>query len=230
MIDKLKKIEKSMIFSTIVTLVLGLLLTIFPEESLRILAYIIGIALIVMGGAFIIDYVRGSRLDKITSISFVLGTIFVALGIFFIIAHLKLASFIMVIIGIIFLIKGLCKIQLAFNVRGVLDSWKYNLIVGLLTLTIGLVLIINPTESVDTFLRIVGIFIIVGSFADLAESIWILRDLDKVKDADFVDKKQITIVDSDDVEEVPDETPAVDANEGIILEEKKSKKKKKSGK
>ena len=226
MIDKLKKIEKSMIFSTIVTLVLGLLLTIFPEESLRILAYIIGIALIVMGGAFIIDYVRGSRLDKITSISFVLGTIFVALGIFFIIAHLKLASFIMVIIGIIFLIKGLCKIQLAFNVRGVLDSWKYNLIVGLLTLTIGLVLIINPTESVDTFLRIVGIFIIVGSFADLAESIWILRDLDKVKDADFVDKKQITIVDSDDVEEVPDETPAVDANEGIILEEKKSKKKK----
>ena len=226
MIDKLKKIEKSMIFSTIVTLVLGLLLTIFPEESLRILAYIIGIALIVMGGAFIIDYVRGSRLDKITSISFVLGTIFVALGIFFIIAHLKLASFIMVIIGIIFLIKGLCKIQLAFNVRGVLDSWKYNLIVGLLTLTIGLVLIINPTESVDTFLRIVGIFIIVGSFADLAESIWILRDLDKVKDADFVDKKQITIVDSDDVEEVPDETPAVDANEGVILEEKKSKKKK----
>ena len=222
MIDKLKKIEKSMIFSTIVTLVLGLLLTIFPEESLKILAYIIGIALIVMGGAFIIDYVKGSRLDKITSISFVLGTIFVAMGIFFIIAHLKLASFIMVIVGIIFLIKGLCKIQLAFNVRGVLDSWKYNLIVGLLTLTIGLVLIINPTESVDTFLRIVGIFIIVGSFADLAESIWILRDLDKVKDADFVDKKQITIIDTDDVEEVPEEAPAVDAE----VEEKKSKKKK----
>ena len=222
MIDKLKKIEKSMIFSTIVTLVLGLLLTIFPEESLKILAYIIGIALIVMGGAFIIDYVKGSRLDKITSISFVLGTIFVAMGIFFIIAHLKLASFIMVIVGIIFLIKGLCKIQLAFNVRGVLDSWKYNLIVGLLTLTIGLVLIINPTESVDTFLRIVGIFIIVGSFADLAESIWILRDLDKVKDADFIDKKQITIIDTDDVEEVPEEAPAVDAE----VEEKKSKKKK----
>lgn len=222
MIDKLKKIEKSMIFSTIVTLVLGLLLTIFPEESLKILAYIIGIALIVMGGVFIIDYVKGSRLDKITSISFVLGTIFVAMGIFFIIAHLKLASFIMVIVGVIFLIKGLCKIQLAFNVRGVLDSWKYNLIVGLLTLTIGLVLIINPTESVDTFLRIVGIFIIVGSFADLAESIWILRDLDKVKDADFIDKKQITIIDTDDVEEVPEEAPAVDAE----VEEKKSKKKK----
>ena len=222
MIDKLKKIEKSMIFSTMVTLVLGLLLTIFPEESLKILAYIIGIALIVMGGAFIIDYVRGSRLDKITSISFVLGTIFVAMGIFFIIAHLKLASFIMVIVGIIFLIKGLCKIQLAFNVRGVLESWKYNLIVGLLTLTIGLVIIINPAESVDTFLRIIGVFIIVGSFADLAESIWILRDLDKVKDADFVDKKQITIIDTDDVEEVPEEAPAVDAE----VEEKKSKKKK----
>ena len=222
MIDKLKKIEKSMIFSTMVTLVLGLLLTIFPEESLKILAYIIGIALIVMGGAFIIDYVRGSRLDKITSISFVLGTIFVAMGIFFIIAHLKLASFIMVIVGIIFLIKGLCKIQLAFNVRGVLESWKYNLIVGLLTLTIGLVIIINPAESVDTFLRIIGVFIIVGSFADLAESIWILRDLDKVKDADFIDKKQITIIDTDDVEEVPEEAPAVDAE----VEEKKSKKKK----
>ena len=226
MIDKLKKIEKSMIFSTIVTLVLGLLLTIFPEESLKILAYVIGISMIVMGLAFIIDYVKGSRLDKITSISFVLGSIFVGMGIFFIIAHLKLASFIMVIIGIIFLIKGLCKVQLAFNVRGVLDAWKYNLIVGALTLTIGLILILNPTKSVDTFLRIVGIFIIIGSFADLAESIWILRDLDKVKDADFVDKKQIAIIDTDDVEEVPEETPAEDVTEGVIIEEKKSKKKK----
>ena len=226
MIDKLKKIEKSMIFSTIVTLVLGLLLTIFPEESLKILAYVIGISMIAMGLAFIIDYVKGSRLDKITSISFVLGSIFVGMGIFFIIAHLKLASFIMVIIGIIFLIKGLCKIQLAFNVRGVLDAWKYNLIVGALTLTIGLILILNPTKSVDTFLRIIGIFIIIGSFADLAESIWILRDLDKVKDADFVDKKQITIIDTDDVEEVPEATPAEDVNEGVIIEEKKSKKKK----
>ena len=226
MIDKLKKIEKSMIFSTIVTLVLGLLLTIFPEESLKILAYVIGISMIVMGLAFIIDYVKGSRLDKITSISFVLGSIFVGMGIFFIIAHLKLASFIMVIIGIIFLIKGLCKIQLAFNVRGVLDAWKYNLIVGALTLTIGLILILNPTKSVDTFLRIIGIFIIIGSFADLAESIWILRDLDKVKDADFVDKKQIAIIDTDDVEEVPEEAPAEDVTEGVIIEEKKSKKKK----
>jgi len=225
MIDKLKKIEKSMIFSTIVTLVLGLLLTIFPEESLKILAYIIGIAMIVMGMAFIIDYVRGSRTDKVTSISFVLGSIFVGTGIFFIIAHLKLASFIMVIIGIIFLIKGLCKVQLAFNVRGVLDAWKYNLIVGALTLTIGLILILNPTKSVDTFLRIIGIFIIIGSFADLAESIWILRDLDKVTDADFVDKKQITIIDTDDVEEIPETTPAEDVNEGVIIE-KKSKKKK----
>ena len=227
MIDKLKKIEISMIFSTIVALVLGLLLTIFPDMSLKILAYIIGISLMVMGGAFIIDYVKGTRLEKITSLSFVLGIIFIGIGLFFIVAHAKLLSFIMVIIGIIFLIKGLCKIQLAMNVRGVLDSWKYNLIVGVLTITIGLILVLNPGKSLDTFLRIIGIFIIVGSFADLAESIWILRDLDKVKDADFVDKKRIEvdIIDTTEEEEIPDETPAVDAQEAVIIEEKKSKKK-----
>ena len=169
MIDKLKKIEKSMIFSTIVTLVLGLLLTIFPDMSLKILAYVIGISLMVMGGAFIIDYVKGTRLEKITSISFVLGVIFIGVGLFFIVAHAKLLNFIMVIIGIIFLIKGLCKVQLALNVRGVLDAWKYNLIVGAVTLSIGLILVLNPGKSVETFLRVVGIFIIVGSFADLAE-------------------------------------------------------------
>ncbi len=224
MIDKLKKIEKSMIFSTVVTLVLGLLLTIFPGLSLKILAYVIGISLMIMGGAFIIDYVKGTRLEKITSISFVLGIIFVSIGLFFIVAHAKLLSFIMIIIGIIFLIKGLCKVQLALNVRGVLDSWKYNLIVGVLTLTIGLILVLNPGKSAETFLRVVGIFIIIGSFADLAESIWILRDLDKVHDADFIDKKRtdISILDTSEEEEIPDESPAVDA---VIIEEKKSKKK-----
>jgi uncharacterized membrane protein HdeD (DUF308 family) len=224
MIDKLKKIEKSMIFSTIVTLVLGLLLTIFPGLSLKILAYVIGISLMIMGGAFIIDYVKGTRLEKITSISFVLGIIFISIGLFFVVAHAKLLSFIMIIIGIIFLIKGLCKVQLALNVRGVLDSWKYNLIVGVLTLTIGLILVLNPGKSAETFLRVVGIFIIIGSFADLAESIWILRDLDKVHDADFIDKKRtdISILDTSEEEEIPDESPAVDA---VIIEEKKSKKK-----
>jgi uncharacterized membrane protein HdeD (DUF308 family) len=227
MIDKLKKIEKSMIFSTIVTLVLGLLLTIFPDMSLKIIAYVIGISLMVMGGAFIIDYVKGTRLEKITSISFVLGVIFIGIGLFFIVAHAKLLNFIMVIIGIIFLIKGLCKVQLALNVRGVLDAWKYNLIVGAVTLSIGLILVLNPGKSVETFLRVVGIFIIVGSFADLAESIWILRDLDKVKDADFIDKKRIDILDTSDEEEVPDDSPAVDAKDAEIIEKKKSKKKEK---
>ena len=227
MIDKLKKIEKSMIFSTIVTLVLGLLLTIFPDMSLKILAYVIGISLMVMGGAFIIDYVKGTRLEKITSISFVLGVIFIGVGLFFIVAHAKLLNFIMVIIGIIFLIKGLCKVQLALNVRGVLDAWKYNLIVGALTLSIGLILVLNPGKSVETFLRVVGIFIIVGSFADLSESIWILRDLDKVKDADFIDKKRIDIIDTSDEEEVPDDSPAVDAKDAEIIEKKNSKKKEK---
>lgn len=227
MIDKLKKIEKSMIFSTIVTLVLGLLLTIFPDMSLKILAYVIGISLMVMGGAFIIDYVKGTRLEKITSISFVLGVIFIGVGLFFIVAHAKLLNFIMVIIGIIFLIKGLCKVQLALNVRGVLDAWKYNLIVGAVTLSIGLILVLNPGKSVETFLRVVGIFIIVGSFADLAESIWILRDLDKVKDADFIDKKRIDIIDTSDEEEIPDDSPAVDAKAAEIIEKKNSKKKEK---
>ena len=227
MIDKLKKIEKSMIFSTIVTLVLGLLLTIFPDMSLKILAYVIGISLMVMGGAFIIDYVKGTRLEKITSISFVLGVIFIGVGLLFIVAHAKLLNFIMVIIGIIFLIKGLCKVQLALNVRGVLDAWKYNLIVGAVTLSIGLILVLNPGKSVETFLRVVGIFIIVGSFADLAESIWILRDLDKVKDADFIDKKRIDIIDTSDEEEIPDDSPAVDAKDAEIIEKKNSKKKEK---
>lgn len=224
MIDKLKKIEKNLIFSTIVTLVLGLLLTIFPDMSLKILAYVIGISLMVMGGAFIIDYVKGTRLEKITSISFVLGIIFIGIGLFFVVAHQSILNFIMIVIGIIFLIKGLCKVQLALNVRGVLDAWKYNLIVAILTLTIGLILVLNPGKSAETFLRIVGIFIIIGSFADLAESIWILKDLDKVHDADFIDKKRtnISILDTSEKEEIPDESPAVDA---VIIEEKKSKKK-----
>lgn len=225
MIDKLKKIEKNLIFSTIVTLVLGLLLTIFPDMSLKILAYVIGISLMVMGGAFIIDYVKGTRLEKITSISFVLGIIFIGIGLFFVVAHQSILNFIMIVIGIIFLIKGLCKVQLALNVRGVLDAWKYNLIVAILTLTIGLILVLNPGKSAETFLRIVGIFIIIGSFADLAESIWILKDLDKVHDADFIDKKRVDILDTSDEEEVPDEEPAVDAKDAIIVEEKKSKKK-----
>lgn len=185
-----KKCEKTMLVSTIITLVLGVILIIEPTGSIKMLTSIVAIMCMLMGGFQLIDFIRKPREEKMTSLSMVLGIILLAIGLFLFLNADALIKFITVIIGCSLCLKSLFKLQFALNLKGVSDKWKLNLIAGLITLSLGLLLIINPFESAELFLRIVGIVIAVGSIAELVETIIVMKSLDDVKEIKFEEKKK----------------------------------------
>ena len=56
-----KKCEKSMLISTVITLILGIVLIIEPTGSIKMLTSIIAIMCMLMGGFQVIDYLRKPR-------------------------------------------------------------------------------------------------------------------------------------------------------------------------
>ena len=116
-----------------------------------------------MGVFQLVEYLRMPRENKIMSLSLILGIIFLAVGIFLMLNLTALVTFITLMMGIFVAVKSVFKIQFAFNLRELSDKWKYNLVVGLVGMTLGVLLIFNPFGSAATFLRIIGLVLAISS-------------------------------------------------------------------
>lgn len=187
-IEYAKRCEKSMMVSTIVMLILGIILAIEPTASIRMITTIIAIVFMLIGGFQLVDYIRKPRQDKMMSLSLILGVILLAVGLFLFINTDSLVKFITVLIGITIAIKALFKIQFSLNIRDISDKWRYNLVIGLIEMTLGVILLLNPFNSAVIFLRIVGILLIVGSIVELVETGLVLKTLDNVTEDKILEK------------------------------------------
>ena len=205
-LDYAKKCEKSMLVTSIVTLVLGIVLVIEPTGSIKMLTAIIAIMCMLMGGFQLIDYIRKPREEKMTSLSLILAIILLSVGLFLFINNEALVKFITVIIGITICVKSLFKLQFALNLKGISDKWKYNLIAAIIGMSLGIIIFINPFESASLFLRIIGIALVIGSVLELVETGMVMNSLNDIKELPFVEKKKKNKKeDKTVVEEVVDE-------------------------
>mgnify|MGYP003288939285 CR=1 FL=1 len=189
-LDYAKKCEKSMLVTSIVTFVLGIVLVIEPTGSIKMLTAIIAIMCMLMGGFQLIDYIRKPREEKMTSLSLILAIILLSVGLFLFINNEALVKFITVIIGITICVKSLFKLQFALNLKGISDKWKYNLIAAIIGMSLGIIIFINPFESASLFLRIIGIALVIGSVLELVETGMVMNSLNDIKELPFVEKKK----------------------------------------
>lgn len=191
-LDFAKRCEKNMLFSTIVTLILGIVLTYSPEGSIKVITGIIAVLFILIGVLQLIDYVKQSKAEKMMSLSLILGILLTAIGVFLFINLESLASFVTTLIGIAILIKSLFKLQFAFNIKDISDKWFYNLIVGIVGVLLSILILANPFHSASLFLRIIGIIFIVGSIIELIETLMVIKTIDEHEaiELPFVEKKK----------------------------------------
>ncbi len=98
-------------------------------------------------------------------------------GLYLIINTQSLVKFITILIGITICIKSIVKLQFAINIRNFSTAWKYNLVFSLLGITLGVLLLANPFESAQTFLRIIGVVMIIGSVMELIECAFLMKNL-----------------------------------------------------
>lgn len=181
-LDYIKRCEKNMLISTVVTLILGVVLAFEPGGSIKVITAIIAILFMLIGLFQLFDYIRQERIEKMMSLSLILGIILFGIGVFLFVNLESLINFITTLIGVTIMIKSLFKLQFAFNIKGVSDKWFYNLIVGIIGMILGVILLVNPFASAELFLRIVGVLLVIGSIAELVETFMVLRTLDDVKD------------------------------------------------
>lgn len=176
MLNKLNKYLNSGIILTIVFLLVGGILIVKPDISFNIISYLIGATLVVSGiYLFIID----SKTNNIFINVFLYAILLTLIGILIILNPVTLKVILPIFLGLWFLISGIFKIRLDIYMKDE-PYFILSLITNIITVICGVILLINPVESVSAITISLGIIIVISSISSLIDIIIFKKNINSV--------------------------------------------------
>ena len=134
-------------------IIAGLLLLVFPQQSLNVITYAIGAVALIYGILKIVSYFRNREYSPLFTWELILGIILVGIGIFAILP---------IILGVLVLIEGISKAQRAMMLQKYgYPKWQAALLAAVLIALLGVLLILNPFGALVITVRVLGGVILV---------------------------------------------------------------------
>ncbi len=171
------RITNSIIGLSILTLIIGFILIIFPTVTLETLGIVSGIYLIAHG---IVLLMLEMKLIKIfvPFENVIIGFFSILLG-FILLSKPESISFLLAtILGIWMIVTSINSIKVALFFKNVKAfPWLYVLIIGILDIMLGFLVIFNPFEAVTTLTVYLGIILIIHSILNILDMIILKKNV-----------------------------------------------------
>ena len=166
MFDLLRRIRVNFVLTAVLTLILGILLISSPGTAMRTVFLLVGWTLVISGAASLLTAIF-SKGQPVGQGDLVLGLIQLATGLVVLMRPGFLMSLAGIVVGFVLLIHGIHDIQHARESKALGYDWKLSMGVGIAAVVMGVIVMINPFSTIETLLRIAGIFLLVDGLADL---------------------------------------------------------------
>ena len=179
--DLTKRIFWASIASTLVMLIFGILLFIFPETVIKSVAIAMGVIFIMIGVIPIINYFRFRATGFTTTFSFLLGIFCIVAGLILLMNVNILGTIIPILTGVWMIINSINRISISMDLRDdKIPFWVITFIYAILTLVAGVLLILDPVNGGKLVTKTIGIIICVYSALDVIDLILIRIKAKKV--------------------------------------------------
>lgn len=165
------KIEVGRAIISAIYIAVGVILILHPGVTGIIICRTAGALALLLGGFRVFTALRARGADWFFRLDLVVGVLLLAFGIFALAQPKVVLSILPVVLGVYLVTECVGKIQRAV----LLKKWDYPrwwtvLSLGPVTGLLGVLLIVNPFQAVETSLMILGISLLVNGASDL----WIL--------------------------------------------------------
>lgn len=154
--------------SALVTVILGLVLVIWPDVSGKLLCYTLGVALMIMGAIQLISFLKGKRIGIMNKFALGMALVIILLGLLVCANPQAVLSVIPMIVGIIMILHGFMDIIYSLDIKNTgASKWWIALITSLITLFFGLFLALKPYFAYELTMTIIGIALLYDGGSDL---------------------------------------------------------------
>lgn len=167
----LKSINKYLNLSVVVSIlfvILGIVLMVWPETSLNTISYVLATFLIIYG---IYNFIDGFTINPIFYFMQMTNSILsVIFGIVLLVNPTFFEKLIPIVLGIFFIISGSFKVRMSFIIKGVTGNWFLSLITSIIMILCGIVLIMNPMITAIVVTSMIGIILVIYSIFDIIDT------------------------------------------------------------
>lgn len=158
------KVKNLSIITIVASVVIGAVLLIKPDEALQFVSIACGAAMITLGIASWIYYFAKDKSLFLAG----LGTIVLVVGIFVCIKYESIVSFLLFFFGLFILVSGIINLLTSFRSRKYgLGSWAVSLVLSVLTVILGIVILVNPFNSMLSIIRLLGVGLLIYAVVDI---------------------------------------------------------------
>lgn len=158
------------------SLILGILLLLWPVSALKIVSYAAGLIIMVGGITSIYTQLRNRRRGKASVWSTIVGVVITLVGGWIFVNPENFASIIPTAIGYLITFSGIINLVETFTLsRAHYRKWWVSLLAAVLTIILGLILINHAFGIAATMVRIGGVALLFNGISDL----WINRRVDQ---------------------------------------------------
>lgn len=166
--QKIKEVKAEMIIINIASVVLGILMVIFPNTINGLICQSIGGVLCVWGVIRIIQYFRARAENVFGSFGLVQGGAMLGFGIFLLANPNFFVSFIDGVLAIVLLVMAIIKIQYAFDFLKLESTkWWIHLIGAVIMAVLGILALTKPFNIADIVMIFIGYSLIFSGLWDL---------------------------------------------------------------
>ena len=156
--DRLKNLSVSFVLLSVLYVLLGLVLLIWPATVMDALCYLTGGILLLYGVISIVGFCREEMRTAGSFLTLLLGIVAAAVGAVLLFQPTLFQSILTVILGLYILIDGLLNLKRAMELRRMEHmGWTLYLILSLITVVLGLVVVFRPMLAGTALVRLIGI-------------------------------------------------------------------------
>jgi hypothetical protein len=191
MIDKLKSIKLNVTLSAVLSIVVGVLLILYPGRVITLIAQLIAVILIASGVVLLIPQL----LEPIKNyLSMLVAILIAVIGLWMFFQPAMMVSLIPIAIGVLLVVHGVQDISLAFEgKKNKATNWWGMLLMAIINIALGVLCVINAFGLVEFSMVLIGIMLVYDGLSDML----IVHKVNKAA-KDVVDSEIIHEEDVDD--------------------------------
>lgn len=183
--DEIKGFKKSYCLMSVIYVVCGIVLLIWPDISMTTFCYALGVLGIIYGIAHIVVYFTKDHVVSIMEMDLVTGIVTTAFGLFVLVNDQIFVSILPFAIGVILMLGAIVKLQNSLDLKKLeFQKWWIVLVLAIILLGIGLLLVYNPFRITIVMIYVIGASILADGVINIWSMFLITRMLKKRRKAE----------------------------------------------
>lgn len=147
---------------------LGVAVILWPDQAMNVLGYGFGGVLVLSGILSVASYLGGERNGFLSKLQLISGIIIAVVGVWILLAPKTVAKLTVIVMGIVLLYHGVMDVKYGFDIKNCNGKhWALAVIFGLATCGVGVLILVNPFESAQVLLMVVGAGFVFDGLSDI---------------------------------------------------------------